>query len=233
MASPQNDFGLKVVEQAKVDNWQWSEALGNIVKAKFQVIFGTKMIEDAFHIGRGLERQGGSGNCKVRGARFWMRLPAKQLVNKDNRYRGLQWRRSVAKRGRVVKKLKSLHFPFLRCLPASFRTIRGTKQATTWYSPAPLFATAQDFDLELVKDRSRYFSLASRALGFGLGARAMGPRGGRESSVQCSGPGALGPGSWARHGAPTGPQAPPELRTTRLASLQDLGRRARGMRAGP
>lgn len=145
-------MAFEVVEQAKSDGWKVTPALQQIVKSKFEVIYGTKVVEDSFLIGRGLERKGGNGNAKVRIGRFWMRVLSKGLVEKIHRYRPLPWRRAVAQRGRVRKNLKQLHVPRLRQVPKDLRTIRSEKQSPPWYSPAPLFAVAQELDLELVKE---------------------------------------------------------------------------------
>ncbi len=123
-----------------------------MVEKKFAVVFGTKVVEDAFHVGRSLERSGSNSNAKVKASRFHLNLLNRGVVDKLHRYKDVKWRCFPVRRGGVrAKKLKRLYSPRLKLLPKQFRTIRSTKQSTDWYSPAPLHTIQQEFDVEWLK----------------------------------------------------------------------------------
>lgn len=137
--------------QAREDEWHATDALKGIIKNKFCVVFGTKLVEDCFHEGRSLERMGSNRNGRVRPARLWHRLLVKQVHSKRHNYQDLPWRRGSFKRGVIAKNLKACFKPRLRSMSPTMRQIRSHSTSTSWFSPAPLFACIQDLDLCLMK----------------------------------------------------------------------------------
>lgn len=152
-----------MIEQAKAEGWRLSEELKGIVRAKCSCLFGTKCIEDSFHEGRALERQGGNNNGRVRPVRFLHRLLHKKVLSCRHKYGELRWKAARRIRGKIAQRTKSHFFPKLQVLSPRLRAVRSVTSTTPWSAPAPLFLVAQDFELELAKQlRDKDFWLSAR-----------------------------------------------------------------------
>eukprot|EP00971_Amphidinium_carterae_P190404 3778750-Amphidinium_carterae.4 len=156
----------QIIQLLQDSSWQLSDVVLNIVKSDFMGVTQTKVIEDAFRLGRVAEVN--TGFCKkVAVERLYDKLITSDLAAEVHRYPHIDAENYVVGRGLQSNSCRGLFEPPPKENGASaFREVVSNKSSSPYHSPAPMLCTAPLEDVRLwqwCKDVHGDLTLAERA----------------------------------------------------------------------
>lgn len=131
------------MEQTRIDNWQVSDNIRRIVRDKFAVVGGTKVVEDSFQRGRQEERAGGNANLEMRPARLFDKLLRSRLIPELHHYKEVLVNDVVLPRGLKDRRAPEYFRPAPKDSTRQLRDIMGKSATTPWHSPSPIHVAHQ------------------------------------------------------------------------------------------